>query len=112
MSTPRNPVEDLFPEKEVSGPSAAAVVDQLNPLTFQTLAYDCEIGPNHGYVFRGELDFKVPLQSSLERYLIEQPLQNEKKLIEAFVEGEGDRVATFIGRLSPVRQSQPKDDFF
>jgi len=104
-----NPVEDLFPENPVRGKRAAEVLDHLGSLAIEAFPYDGEIGPNPGYIFRGELDYIKPLQTSLE---VNNVQARERELITGFVEGEGGRVATLIDSLSPVRQSQPKDDVF
>ena len=61
-------------------------------------------GENPGYIFRGELDYKVPLQSSLERHVLNsgvgrrpvdgERLRNEERsLIAKFMNGDGVQVA-------------------
>src|ERR1700678_1222588 len=61
-------------------------------------------GENPGYIFRGELDYLVPLQSSLERHVLNcgadrrpvdgERLRNEERtLIAKFMNEDGVQVA-------------------
>jgi hypothetical protein len=61
-------------------------------------------GENPGYIFRGELDYQVPLRSSLERHVLKndadrRPVDGgrlrdeERRLVAQFMNGEGIHIA-------------------
>jgi hypothetical protein len=109
-----NPIEDLFQEEDAKKQDVVAIINHLGQYGFQALGYGAEIGPNPGYIFRGELDYEIPLQTSLERLLkkAQSVLPRETELTESFIEGEGGRVATLIDQLNQNQHSHHKDDVF
>jgi|ERR1035438_3070496 hypothetical protein len=82
----------------------ARTVEEILRLDPMRLAYDGSPGKNPGYLFRGELDYATPLQSSLERYVLAEVPQNqpisgkvlrdsELKLIQRFQSQGGVHIA-------------------
>ena len=68
MTIQNNPIENLFPEvKEDFGNDPQRILDFLSTYGIQNLGYGGVLGANPGYIFRGELDYESPLQTSLER---------------------------------------------
>ena len=117
-----SPVEKLFPEERISG-SAQEILMLLGKFGIRNLAYDKDPGRNPGYIFRGEADFRQPLQSSLERKLREELGDNgkidqkqlksrEKELVTNFVRGDGGSVAAIIDRQRGRTISEPPSSVF
>ena len=117
-----NPVEDLFPEECING-SAREIIKSLGKFGIRNLAYDGDAGRNPGYLFRGEADFRQPLQSSLERKLRDdlggdtqidkgQLKHRERELVTNFVRGDGGRVAAIIDKQRGRTISEPPSSVF
>ena len=105
-------IKTLFPETPISG-NPAGILDSLSAESRRSLAYGGDLGCNPGYIFRGELDYDVPLQTSLERGLNGDQLRaTEARLYSEFVEGDGRRVAEIIDGQNSSRHSQPASDVF
>jgi hypothetical protein len=113
--------EHLFPAEPLGG-SSADIYCRLDELGVLRLAYDEETGRNPGYLFRGELNYKTPLQSTLERLAIEgsesvtrsKLMQCEREIAACFFnsESEGRRVATLIAEHGNAWPPPPAIDVF
>jgi hypothetical protein len=79
-------------------------VEEVERFGGQKLDYEGSPGTNPGYIFRGELDYDIPLQSSLERYVLSSepragPVNGmelksvEFRLVHEFVSGKGAHTA-------------------
>ena len=115
-----NPVEDFFPEEAAVG-NTESILDSLAKDGAWNLGYDGMIGCNPGYIFRGEADWKVPLQSSLERCVrsnSENGLKGsdlrktEREQIDKFIGGEGGKVAAIFYPNRTRLISDVRDDIF
>jgi hypothetical protein len=91
-------------------------------LLIPSLRYDEYPGENPGYIFRGELDYARPLQSSLERYVLggaalsndderRRLREEELKLIERFMSGEGSQIAAIADENINRVQAHKTDTF-
>lgn len=111
----------LFPAEPL-GFSNADIYCRLDELGLLRLEYDEETGRNPGYLFRGELNYKTPLQSTLERLTLKgcesvtrsQLKQCEREIAEDFFksESEGRRVATLIAEHGNAWPPPPAIDVF
>lgn len=79
--------------------------DLLARYGLKNLAYGGDVGRNPGYIFRGEIEYKLPLKTGLERKACKQHegritpamlQQFEQKLIAEYLQGEGRQLATII----------------
>lgn len=117
-----NPVQKFFPELIIPQDySPEIVIETLGKYGIQNLAYGGDIGSNPGYIFRGEANWNMPLQTSLERRVRskcpassfkDELKKTEQSLIRCFIEGLGGRVA---GIFYPNRThliSDVADDIF
>jgi hypothetical protein len=103
-------VEKLFPTEHLpidDTDDGRLILTDLGNHGIHNLAYVGGLGCNPGYIFRGELDYDCPLQTSLERELLKESnpgvtiptptlKAEEKKIIERFIKGDGERVSAII----------------
>lgn len=101
-------VNDLFESNYWHVDSASEIRELLEQFKNRRLVYPGGGNRNIGYIFRGEIDFPVPLQPSLERWFrmgngdkcpATELLSFEKSLIEQFM-----RIAPAIRDLSKEHQ--------
>ena len=69
-----NPVSDLFEETLISATDPQLILEELGKWGASNLAYGSDVGCNPGLIFRGELNYKIPLWSKLEREIHQKDL--------------------------------------
>jgi len=113
-------VERLFPT-EKAGDRFAEMLNHLWKHLDCGFSPDTAFSRNPGYIFRGEADFRQPLQCSLELRVRNRSggkidstlLRNEEtKIISCFTEGVGGRVASIFYPDSLKSWSRTRDDVF
>jgi hypothetical protein len=65
-------IDNLLAPCETDKLSVEGILGLLEQYGAQALIYPGGCGPHLGYIFRGELDYPQPLQSSLERVFFEK----------------------------------------
>jgi hypothetical protein len=97
-------------------------LEELGQFGIFNLRDDEDPGCNPGYIFRGELDYECPLQSSLERRVrasskdgdpvsAERLREEERRIIEEFVRGKGPNVAAVAEDCVNGKCPPPEDVF-
>jgi hypothetical protein len=66
-----NVAQSLFHEEKLQE-NEQEILAVLGKYGLQKLAYDGDAGRNPGYIFRGELDYPIPLQCGLEHHMRER----------------------------------------
>jgi len=102
-----NPVSDLFEETLISATDPQLILEELGKWGASNLAYGSDVGCNPGLIFRGELNYKIPLWSKLEREIHQKDLllSNEASIYSSFLEGEGESVAK-IAEGKPLSRNE------
>ncbi len=89
-----SPVADLFPEETWSGSDVSQLVEAHHRL--RLIYPETPHGNPNGYIFRGELDYARPLESTLERKTRNRASRGQELTAEALEKVENKCVTDFV----------------
>jgi hypothetical protein len=98
-----NKTTNLFKEVICEADDPIEIIRFLGEFEMQRLRYAGTTGRNPGYLFRGEIGFPIPLQSSLERkWFIENKGKSVCEVASELIPFEKTALKTFIEEASEV----------